>query len=84
MQFLYGDHLEATGTLEVLGLMYLGNKYDVQSLLSKCDENLLPKLDPDNCLDLHQASKVHERQDLALKIEDYISKYDLLFNPFPI
>ena len=56
-----------------MNLLYLGDKYDVQALLFKCDDVLVSKFELKNCLELHQVAKVCNRKDLLVRIEKLIA-----------
>ena len=56
-----------------MNLLILEDKYDVQVLLTKCDDYLFSKIDQNNYLELHQAAKVCVRKDLMTRIEKNIA-----------
>ena len=73
-QFLYTDMLDEKMEIpEIMNLFYIGDKYDVQALLSKCDDILASKFDLKNCLELHQVAKICTRKELAIRIEKQIA-----------
>ena len=63
----------------MLALLHLGDKYDVQPLLAKCDKRLFSKINLRNCVEFHQAVTVYERKELMLKIEIYIARLGYIY-----
>ena len=54
--------------------MYLARDYQVESLLTKCDEYLGSKLDVNNCLEVYKSVSKCGRLAYLSRIENYIAK----------
>ena len=63
-RYLYSDEVNLSGS-NVLGVLYLANKYMVPSLAEKCKDYLQDKLDPSNVVTVLPAAQKYEEKNLV-------------------
>ena len=64
LRYLYSDEVNLSGS-NVLGVLYLANKYMVPSLAEKCKDYLQDKLDPSNVFTVLPAAQKYEEKNLV-------------------
>ena len=62
-RYMYSDEVNLSGS-NVMGVLYLANKYTVPSLVDKCTQYLQANLDPSNVLSILSSAQKYDEKDL--------------------
>ena len=74
LQFLYADKFEGN-VPDIIKLLHLGHKYDVQPLVARCDAFLSQNFGLEDSIEVYQAARLYCRENLMKKVEDYMARY---------
>ena len=64
----------AGGVAEITNLLYLAHKYDVEVLVNRCTNFLAANFELENSIEVYQAARLYDREDLKQLVEDYMAR----------
>ena len=72
-RYMYSDEVNLSGS-NVMGVLYLANKYIVPSLVNECTEYLQNNLDPSNVFSILPSAQKYEEKNLADRCWEMVDK----------